>query len=232
MLTALTLLVVSQFPNATCLSANGTAVCGYDCQTASGRVSCARTPWGRCVTTNGQVFCGDPDPSVTRLGRDLPAVECLATNGTAECGYDCVKANGAVACARTPWGRCMATNGRIFCNDPEPWIGLADTEVPAMECLATNGTAACGYDCKKTNGTVACARTPWGRCTTTNGRVFCGDPQSWALRGGTPAVMDCLATNGTAACGYDCKATNGTVACASVPWGRCIATNGRVFCSE
>lgn len=49
------------------------------------------------------------------------------------------------------------------------------TQVPQADCLTSNGVAACGYDCKATNGTVACARAPWGRCVTTNGRVFCSN---------------------------------------------------------
>jgi hypothetical protein len=160
-----------------------------------------------------------------------PQQQCVTTNGTAACGYDCKTTNGRAACARTPLGACITTNGQIFCNDP-PNAVLRAGAGQQMSCVTTNGNGACGYDCKTTNGNAACAQTPWGRCITTNGRIFCNDPSRRVIATGEVAQMDCRTTNGVGACGYDCKAANGTVACASVPWGRCVTTNGRVFCSE
>ena len=160
-----------------------------------------------------------------------PQQECVSTNGVAACGYDCKTTNGQAACARTPLGRCVTTNGHVFCGDPSLAALRAGADAP-VQCVTTNGVAACGYDCKTTNGQAACAQTPWGRCLATNGNIFCGDPSSQLLRLGQAAQVECRATNGRAACGYNCEATNGTVACASVPWGRCLATNGRVFCSN
>jgi hypothetical protein len=138
-------------------------------------VACARTPWGRCVTTDGKVFCGDPAPEALRCGAPSVAVECVTTNGTGACGYGCLTSNGRAKCARTPWGRCVATDGKIFCGDPAP-EALGRGAAPAqVECVTTNGTGACGYDCVTTNGTAACARVPWGRCVATNGRAFCSE---------------------------------------------------------
>lgn len=102
---------------------------------------------------------------------------------------------------------------------------------PEQQCVTTNGVGACGYDCKLTNGRAACARTPLGACVTTNGQIFCNDPPRVVFEAGSYDAMSCVTTNGVGACGYDCKTTNGTVGCAREPWGRCVTTNGRVFCS-
>lgn len=218
MLTLVLAATLAQSPQVQCLSSNG-------------ETRCTRTPWGRCVATNGQVFCGDPSPATLRLLEEPPPVQCVTINGTAACGYGCETINGQAACAATPWGRCVATNGKLFCADPPAWV-LRAGEPPQAECVTINGTAACGYGCKTINGQAACARTPWGRCVTTNGKLFCADPAQWVLRGHEPPPqMDCVTTNGTGACGYDCKTTNGKAACAAAPWGRCVAFNGEITCS-
>lgn len=211
-------LVLAQSPQVQCLTANGNA-------------ACARTPWGRCIATNGQVFCGDPSWETLRVLEEPPPVECLTTNGTAACGYDCKRANGRVACAQTPWGRCVTANGDVFCGDPAPWVVRTGQASP-VECLVTNGTAACGYGCQRANGHAACAQTPWGRCVATNGELFCSDPPPWVVRRGAPPPMQCVTTNGTGACGYDCKTANGRAACAHSPWGRCVTANGNITCSD
>jgi len=217
-LTLISALLISQFPQ-------------VECRSNGGVLTCAQTPQGRCVTTNGRDFCGDPSYETYFVLRDPPPVECVTTNGTGACGYDCKTTNGTAACARTPWGRCVTTNGRVFCGDPDPTFLRYGLQPEPLECVTTNGFGACGYDCKTTNGTAACARTPAGACVTTNGRVFCGDPSPAAFsQGQAPPSVQCQTTNGVAACGYDCKTSNGRVACASVPWGRCIARDGNVLC--
>ncbi len=143
-----------------------------ECLTSNGQTACADTPWGRCVATNGRVFCGDPSPATLRAVEDPPPVECVTTNGTGACGYGCLTSNGRAACAQTPWGRCVATNGKIFCNDPAPQV-LRRGPPPQMDCVTTNGIGACGYDCKTTNGKAACSGSPWGRCVAANGQITC-----------------------------------------------------------
>jgi hypothetical protein len=160
-----------------------------------------------------------------------PQQQCVTAGGNAACGYDCKTAAGEARCARTPLGRCVTTAGEIFCNDPPNYV-LRAGATEQMMCVTSAGTAACGYDCKSAAGTVACAQTPWGRCVTTAGRVFCGDPSKRVIFSGEVTPVECRTSAGNAACGYDCKTAAGTVACASVPWGRCITSAGRVVCSE
>ncbi len=228
--TVILLSTLSQFPKSQCVTTNGTGACGYDCKTTNGKAACASTPWGRCTTTDGKIFCGDPSPFAQRRGITTP-VQCVTTNGTGACGYDCKTSNGRAACASSPWGRCTTTDGKVFCGDPSPLAQQFGVDVP-VECVTTNGTGACGYDCQTTNGKAACASTPWGRCTTTDGRIFCADPGFAAFRSGEfPPQMDCVITNGIGACGYACVKSNGKAACSPVPWGECTTTNGDIFCT-
>ena len=167
----------------------------------------------------------------TALLSGWPQQQCVTASGNAACGYDCRTASGNARCARTPLGACTTASGEIYCNDP-PQIVLRLGASDKMTCATASGVGACGYDCKTASGTVACAQTPWGRCVTTSGRVFCGDPSRRALMSGEVTPVECRTASGNAACGYDCKTASGNVACSSVPWGRCITTNGRVVCSE
>jgi hypothetical protein len=160
-LTLISALLISQYPQ-------------VECRSNGGVLTCAQTPQGRCVTTNGRDFCGDPSYETYFVLRDPPPVECVTTNGTGACGYDCKTTNGTAACARTPWGRCVTTNGRVFCGDPSPAAFSQGQVPPSVQCKTTNGVAACGYDCKTSNGRVACASVPWGRCIARDGNVLCG----------------------------------------------------------
>jgi hypothetical protein len=99
---------------------------------------------------------------------------------------ECVTAYGDTRCPRTPWGKCVAYAGKIFCGDPAPQAFTPYQDPPQVECvcqrdiepvscLAAYGTAACGYDCKAAYGNVACASSPWGRCVAANGKITCSD---------------------------------------------------------
>lgn len=216
-LTTLTLFALSQHPQ-------------VDCVSAQGQTRCSRTPWGKCIATNGRVFCGDPSYEALNVGLDVPRVSCLAANGTAACGYDCKSANGEVACAKTPWGRCLARQGHVTCADPK--LVAWGVEPEPIECASAYGEVACGYDCKAAYGQLACAQTQWGKCLAAAGRVTCGDPSRMAFRGGrVPEQVQCTTAYGQTACGYDCKAAYGQLQCASAPWGRCVAAYGQVTCS-
>lgn len=87
------------------------------CLTSNGNAACARTPWGNCAATMGRIFCGDPSWETLHVLREPPQVECATTNGKGACGYDCKTAVGQVACASSPWGRCVTSVGRITCSD-------------------------------------------------------------------------------------------------------------------
>lgn len=88
---------------------------------------------------------------------EWPKADCVTTNGAAACGYDCKTTSGHAACARTPFGKCVTNNGRIFCNDPREDVLRVVTEPPQMTCATAGGSGACGYDCQTTNGSAACA---------------------------------------------------------------------------
>ncbi len=156
---------------------------------------------------------------------------CVTSGRLAACGYACATTGGQAACARTPLGRCITTNGNVFCGDPS-WAALRAGVSEPVECVTTNGTGACGYHCLSANGQVACASTPWGRCVTTNGRVFCGDPAPGALLAGFREPVECVTANGTGACGYHCATAGGEASCAATPLGRCVTAAGRVFCGD
>ena len=47
-------------PPASCTSAFGKTVCGYDCEEAFGEVQCAQTPQGQCDSAFGKITCWDP----------------------------------------------------------------------------------------------------------------------------------------------------------------------------
>lgn len=143
------------------------------CLTSNGQTACPVTPWGRCVATNGKIFCADPSYETVLALQDPPPVECVTTNGTGACGYGCKTTNGKAACAQTPWGDCVTTNGQIFCGDPAPWAVRMRRPMSSVSCVTTNGIGACGYDCKTTNGKAACSLAPWGRCVASNGNLTC-----------------------------------------------------------
>ena len=189
MLTLISALLISQFPQVECRSNGGVLTCAQTpqgrCVTTNGRDFCGDPsyetyfvlrdpPPVECVTTNGRVFCGDPDPTFLRYGLQPEPLECVTTNGFGACGYDCKTTNGTAACARTPAGACVTTNGRVFCGDPSPAAFSQGQAPPSVQCQTTNGVAACGYDCKTSNGRVACASVPWGRCIARDGNVLCG----------------------------------------------------------
>src|SRR5690606_5291016 len=64
-------------PPPQCKSSEGSAVCGYGCASAYGRVTCASTPNGICKVIEGTVHCFDP-PSTLQA-----EASCLALLGLA-----------------------------------------------------------------------------------------------------------------------------------------------------
>jgi hypothetical protein len=108
--------------------------------------------------------------------------------------------------------------------------------VPAFadgpKCVEGYGTVACGYDCIADYGMVRCAQTPAGVCHADYGKVTCWDPPAarWGRR--HVAKAQCLADYGTIACGYGCVADYGQVKCSPTPGGVCMASAGKIVCSE
>ena len=95
--------------------------------------------------------------------------KCVSGYGKSACGYDCVVAYGDVACARTPFGACIAAYGIVYCWDPSYFAGRK------AECLAAYGDVACGYDCTSGYGEVKCSSNPYGTCTAAYGHVVCSE---------------------------------------------------------
>lgn len=159
-----------QLPRVSCITSYGNAACGYDCKASYGQVGCAGTPWGRCVATSDGVTCSDP--KYIPYGVEPEPVQCVRAYAETACGYDCKAAYGKVACAQTPWGRCIASYGNVTCADPAR-IAFRGAPPPKMDCVEAYGKTACGYDCKTAYGEVACARAPWGRCVASYGKIAC-----------------------------------------------------------
>ena len=145
---------------------------------------------------------------------------------------DCASSSGNTRCSQTPWGKCISTSGNIFCGDPAPEVLWVLEDPPRVTCVTSSGNGACGYDCVTSSGQAQCAQTPWGKCITTSGRIFCADPSRAVLRRRVaPPQMQCATASGNAACGYDCKTSSGKAACSSAPWGRCVVNSGVITCS-
>lgn len=107
------------WPVMSCQGFERTRVCGYNCVSAYSQIRCAQTPFGACMGAYNQVVCNDPSPAVLRVTNYSPLrMQCRAANNRIACGYDCRDGYGEVACAATPWGRCVAERGHVTCFDP------------------------------------------------------------------------------------------------------------------
>lgn len=233
MLTTALLLTLAQAP--TCITSNGTSVCGYDCQGEAGKVRCAQTPEGACATSGGNVSCFDPPQFVRAVFGAGARPSCVAKEGKVTCGYNCAEAGGQVACAQTPRGVCDARTGKVVCFDPPAEVyAVWGSGAPAPSCEAREGKVACGYACVAGGGSIACARTPAGACIERGGKTSCFDPPARALcaAGAGIAKPACSAEAGKLACGYGCLYSSGELRCAQTPGGKCSAQSGGPQCFD
>lgn len=176
MLALLPLLLFAATPSPQCTTSQGRTVCGYACRSSTTDVACANTPYGVCQVLNGRVQCWDP-PLVAIQHPRGNRPECKESRGQVACGYNCRLAEGGVACARTPYGVCTVTYGRIYCWDPpESAIHEYGASLPTARCLTAGTAVACGYDCQASRAEVRCANTPKGVCRVDEGRFTCFDP--------------------------------------------------------
>lgn len=180
-----------------------------------------------------------------------PKAECKSAFGRTACGYDCTSGFGEVACAETPYGKCLAAFGKVTCADPRRHILHAyHGALTQMECKAAFGEVACGYDCQAAFGQVACAEAPDGKCGAAYGKVTCWSPDPSRrphdpvydpylpppppppppYKGGPKA--NCKSAFGQTACGFDCVAAFGQVKCAKTPAGTCKAAFGDIVCAD
>ena len=167
-------------PPTTCESVPGKTACGYSCQRSADDVRCASTPYGTCGMFHGEVYCFDPSFAAIHHPPDEGLrPECKAMGNEAACGFNCVVAQGKVACARTPYGVCREHFGELKCWDPEEsTLHELGAETPPPTCLSASTAIACGYDCKNNRTEVKCAATPRGRCEKDDFRIQCFDPPS------------------------------------------------------
>ncbi|MFL5347412.1 MAG: hypothetical protein ACJ8AT_21720 [Hyalangium sp.] len=165
-------------PPPTCLTSNGKTACGYFCKASFSELRCASTPYGTCATFNGQVYCFDPTAAAIHHPPDEGLrPECKTVAGEAACGFNCLVANGKVACAQTPYGACREHYGQLVCWDPsEATIHEFGSDIRRPDCLTANTSIGCGYDCKADYSQVKCAATPRGRCEKHNEVLECFDP--------------------------------------------------------
>ncbi|WP_375767761.1 hypothetical protein NR798_39740 [Archangium gephyra] len=178
---ALTLLTSTpSAPPVSCLSANGKTACGYSCRRSADDVRCASTPYGTCGMFNGEVYCFDPSLAAIHHPPDEGLrPECKGLGTEAACGFNCVVAQGKIACAKTPYGVCREHFGELKCWDPsETTIHEMGAETPRPGCLTASTAIECGYDCKNNRTDVKCAATPRGRCEKNDFRIECFDPPS------------------------------------------------------
>jgi len=228
----------AQPQQATCTSAFGRTVCGYNCVAAYGQIKCASTPWGACHSAYGKVVCGPNTPMIP--GVDMPKASCKAAYGQIACGYNCVAAYGQVRCATDPWGACTSAYGKVTCTADNQQLGLwlqRGVTVPDAQCLSAYGTSACGWGCVQGQGTVACSPNPWGTCAVARGEVQCSNPAATPVQHAhfdhapvQPVQAECKSAYGKTACGYHCAAAYGQVKCSSNPNGACKAAYGSIEC--
>src|SRR6478609_11627788 len=134
---------------AECLTSSDQTACGFHCVSGEGEVRCAQTPDGVCSTASGIIACWDP-PSILRriFGDRLPRATCVTNYGQTACGYGCESNSDRVSCAQTPFGKCVASDGKVACWDPPAAVMLARRlRTPVAQCIASFGRIACGYQC-------------------------------------------------------------------------------------
>ncbi|WP_224362961.1 hypothetical protein [Hyalangium versicolor] len=110
---------------------------------------------------------------------------------------------------------------------------LASTpNIPPSTCLNANNRSACGYSCRSTFADVRCAMTPYGTCSTFEGRVVCFDPPTAAIHHPPDEGLrpECKGVAGSTACGFNCLIAKGKVACAQTPYGVCREHYGELRC--
>jgi hypothetical protein len=180
-------------PKPTCESDGSAIACGYDCKKGGGKVACAATPSGVCTRQYGSIVCFDPPAEVYGVfGSSVPAPSCKAQDGKIACGYGCLGANGALACAKTPFGTCAEAGGAPNCFDPDRFVICAKgSSTPKADCVRKSGAVFCGYKCAQAGDEVSCAKTPDGTCDTAGpGKPVCFDPP---VRGGSSACLEAAA---------------------------------------
>jgi hypothetical protein len=160
---------------------------------------------------------------------------CLRNYGKTVCGYSCLAAHGAVACARTSAGICEASAASVVCWDPPDVVRVHyKTRVPRPRCLTRNGETRCGYACESHGDEVKCATTPDGICRATALGVTCWDPPPTTYCADDRPLPrpQCVALDGKVACGYQCEARHGELGCAATPAGTCQALPEGIVCSD
>ncbi|MBM7118399.1 hypothetical protein [Archangium primigenium] len=167
-------------PPTSCLFVNGKTACGYACQRSVDDVRCASTPYGTCAMFQNKVYCFDPSLAAIHHPPDTGLrPECKAIGDEAACGFNCLVAQGKVACAQTPYGVCREHFGELKCWDPsEAIVHEFGAETPKPGYLTASTAIAFGYDCKANRAEVQCAATPRGRCDKNDFRIQCFDPPS------------------------------------------------------
>jgi hypothetical protein len=171
----------------------------------------------------------------------LPAAPtCLTNYGYTACGYGCLAAHGAVACAATPSGICTATSDAsispgVVCWDPPEWVRAHyGDKVPAPVCASRGGKTACGYHRVTHGSDVECAASPDGICRASSRGITCWDPpvSSYCADSRPLPRPQCILVDGHIACGYACEARGGRMACAASPGGRCTVLPGQILCMD
>jgi len=165
-------------PPAQCVTTYGQTACGYSCETNSDHASCAQTPFGSCVASDGHVACWDPPAAVIVARREkTPPAQCIASSGKLACGYHCIAHDGVVRCAQTPEGTCRLEQGKVLCWDP-PLDSLGAVFEPTAElaCLEGVDGRACGYRCIATSTHSACGASRNDSCRSEASRIVCGSP--------------------------------------------------------
>ena len=163
----------------------------------------------------------------------LPESECLSANGRTACGYACRSTGTTAKCAQTPFGMCTILQGEVHCFDPPAAVIHHPPRASATPmCRQSGSSVACGYNCTVSEGRVSCARTPYGVCSTLNGRQVCWDPSDEAIHqfGAALPTPQCRAAGSKVACGYSCQVTLEQVACTRTPAGKCTAQAGNASC--
>jgi hypothetical protein len=221
---------------ADCLTSSGKTACGFHCVNGDGQVRCSQTPQGVCSVSSGIVACWDP-PSVLRrvFGERVPAATCVTNYGQTACGYSCETNSDRALCAQTPFGECLASDGRVVCWDPPAAVIVARRlKTPSAQCISSSGKIACGYHCLSHEGVLRCSQTPDGTCSVQEGKVVCWDPPLDSLG----AVFDpaeelsCMDAVEGRACGYRCLATIAHSGCGASRGDACKSEPEGVVCKS
>ena len=218
-----------------CLTSSGKTACGYHCKASEGQSRCAQSPEGVCTIGSGMVICWDPPPLLRKIVEDVPAPTCVTSGGQTACGYGCISNYDRVQCAQTPFGACLANEGKLVCWDPPATVLLARKDkTPSASCIANYGDVACGYHCIANNGQVRCVDTPQGICRSERDSLLCWDPplETAAAAFNPGSELACIDAPAGRACGFRCLVTRKRSACGTGRDDTCRVEGEEIVCKS